>query len=170
MAGDKNSLSGKTVLKAATQPADTFEIDYSKFHPNFDNTPQKIGPEWSKLDDTRDQYIQENALNWKPQDVIPDSISGLDRIKIKKTPSTRNWHRRISSWERNGNFNVWTIKLNTKMKYLLFYPCLLWGMTSHVNTGWYKEKYDHSDDRDWRVYDKLSNRPLPFHRVWNRPG
>ena len=53
---------------------------------------------------------------------------------------------------------------------MLFYPCLLWGVTSHVNQGWYEENYDHYNDYDHRVYDKLAIRPLPFNRVMSRPG
>ena len=157
-------------LRAPHHPADPLEIDYSKFDPRFDNRPVKIGPEWSALDEARSNYIKDHALSWKSPETIPKTFPGLESITRRKTPSTRLWYRRVSSWERNGFFNIWTIKLNVKLKYWCLYPCLIWGMTSHVNIGWYQENYNHEGDRDWRVYDKLSNRVLPFHRVWNRPG
>lgn len=153
-----------------SNPPMQLEIDYTHFDERFDNRPVRIGPEWSDIDEEREQYIRENALNWQPGYDIPDAIPGLQAIARRKTPATRLWYRRVSSFERNGFFNVWTIKFNVKIRYLLFYPCLMWGMTSHVNTGWYAEVYDHSDDRDLRVYDKLAVRPLPFNRVFGRPG
>ena len=153
-------------------PNDPFklEIDYSHFDEKFDNRPVKIGPEWSDLEEKREFYIKENALKWELPIKIPNSIPGLEAITRRKTPSTRLWYRRVTSFERNGFFNVWTIEFNVKARYWLFYPCLMWGMTNHVTIGWYNELYDHSSDRDLRVYDKLAVRPLPFNRVFSRPG
>lgn len=34
----------------------------------------------------------------------------------------------------------------------------------------YYERYDFSQDQDFRVYDKLARRNLPEGRVWSRPG
>ena len=146
------------------------EIDYSKFDDRFNNRPFKIGPEWSDIDEERQKYINQFARSWELPLEIPSAIPGLEPIKRRKTPSTRIWYKRVSSWERNGFFNVWTIKLNVKLRYWLFYPVVLWGMTTHVNQGLYQETFDHNFDKDIRVYDKLAVRPLPFFRVWARPG
>ncbi len=151
-------------------PAMKLEIDYGHFDERFENRPVRNGPEWSEIDEQREAYIHQNALSWQMPLQIPDAFPGLDSIIRRKTPVTRLWYRRVSSFERNGFFNAWTIKFNVKIRYWLFYPFLLWGMTTHVNTGWYQNHYDHGSDRDLRIYDKLAARPLPFNRVFSRPG
>ena len=146
------------------------EIDYSRFDEKFDNRPV-IRPEVFKgLDFERQEYIRNNALSWENKIDFPMNLKGLDIKKYAKTPSTRKWYRQVSSFERNGMLNVWTIKLNLKLKYWLFYPFLLFGMTNVVWEGMYFREHDFSNDSFSKVYEKLIPREIPFARVWTRPG
>lgn len=107
--------------------------------------------------------------NYKPKYDIPD-FEGLTLRRPLGVPMTARWYKRVTSWERNGFFNIWTIRLNQKVKYWLFLPVVVWGVVNHVFTGIYYDNYDFSQDRDFRVYDKLTLRNTPEGRVWSRPG
>jgi len=146
------------------------DIDYSHFDERFNNRPVPLSESPTSIDALQLNYIRDNALNWtKPID-FPLNLTGLELMRTSKTPSTRKWYRRVSSFERNGFLNVWTMKLTVKLRYWLFYPVVLWGITNHVFQGMYFDEYDFDEDNDSKVYDKLSSRALPFARVWSRPG
>lgn len=146
------------------------EIDYSHFDEKFENRPVKIGPEFGTLELQREEYIRNHALSYKKPIEYPMAFGRLDPLKFKKTPSTRIWYQRVSAIERNGFLNMWTMKLNLKLKYWLLYPCLVWGVTATVFEGMYVDEFDFDRDRDIKIYDKLAPRTIPFARVWNRPG
>lgn len=145
------------------------EIDYAHFDDRFENRPVKAGPEWSELDQQREQYIRQNALSYKKEVSIPD-IEGLELARAPKVPSTRRWGKPIASFEKNGLFNLWTHNLNVKLKLWLFFPCVVWGLTVHVLEGYYIKNYDHRRYKQYYTYEKLALRELPFSRVWARPG
>ncbi len=145
------------------------EIDYEKYDEKFDNVPKEVGPEFTELDLKREEYIKNNALSFK-QDVQVPEIKGLSFTDGKPIPRTFRWFKRITSYEQNGVFKLWTHRLNTKLRYLMFFPFILWGVTTHVFTGYYYEKYDHSCAPDLVIYDKLAPRPIPKSRIWARPG
>lgn len=145
------------------------EIDYSVFDDRFDNMPTKQGPEISEFDLERRKYAMENALSFEPKLEIPD-FKELTPNFGKKQPMTFRWYKRSTSYERSGFFNISSLRLANKLRFWLFYPCVIWGMTAHVVTGYYFDNYDHTDDRDMGYYDKLAPRPLPSARVWARPG
>ena len=145
------------------------EIDYSHFDERFENKPVKIGPEWSELDQQREEYIRNNALTYKRTFSVPD-IEGLELARGPKVPSTRRWGKPITSFEKNGLFNLWTHNLNVKAKIWLFFPCVVFGLVVHVLEGWHFRHYDHSRYKQLYTYEKLGLRELPFSRVWARPG
>ena len=130
------------------------EIDYSRFDERFNNRPIVLPEALQGLDFQREQYIKENALKWEKKIEFPMNLSGLDIKKFAKTPSTRKWYRQVSCFERNGFLNVWTIKLNLKLKYWLFYPFFLFGMTNVVFEGMYFDEHDFANDSYSKVYEK----------------
>jgi hypothetical protein len=146
------------------------EIDYSKFDDRFDNRPRKIPLEPESLVTRREAYIRENALTWQKKVEFPRSYGSLEPMKFKKSPATRIWYRKCSSYERNGFFNILTQRTGLKLRYWLFYPVVVWGVTATVLEGMYAEEFDLTRDPDYKVYDKLAERAIPFARVWNRPG
>ena len=146
------------------------EIDYAHFDDRFENRPVKIAPAFGDLEVAREEYIKESALSYVKPLNFPQEFGGLETLKFKKTPATRLWYRRVSSFERNGFFNMWTMKLNLKLRIWLFYPVILWGVTNHIFQGMYFEEFDFTGEPDLKVYDKLNARPIPFARVWSRPG
>ena len=150
-------------------PNNTKEIDYSEFDERFVNKPEPIGHEFTKLEALRESQIKQLAQEYKTAE-LPKTFGSLDPMKIGKTPSTRLWYRRVSSYERNGFFNIFTIKLGVKVKYWFLYPFLIYGMTSFVHGGIYYDEYDFSRIDDVCVYDKMAMRRLPSFRIWNRPG
>ena len=150
--------------------APKLDIDYSHFDDRFDNRPIKLQMSSENLELQRELYIMKNALKWTHPDAVAMKFPALEEMKFNKSPQTRNWHRRVSCYERNGLLNVWTMKLNLKIKYWCFYPFLLWGLTNHVFQGIYFDNYNFDEDQDLKVYDKLAQRPIPFARVWSRPG
>ena len=83
---------------------------------------------------------------------------------------TRKFWRRVTSFERNGMFNIQTHRFNTKMGYYSFYFFVLWGMTNHVTNGIFIEETRNNDERPHQIYDKLAIRMMPYARVWSRPG
>ena len=150
-------------------PKTASEIDYAHFDDRFENRPVKIGPEWSELDQKRAEYIQQNALTYKKSVSIPD-IKGLELARAPKVPATRRWGKPITSFEKNGLFNIWTHNLNVKIKLWMFFPCVVFGITAHVLEGWHCRNYNHLRYKQHYTYEKLALRELPFSRVWARPG
>ena len=146
------------------------DIDYSKFDDRFDNRPHQIGPEFGSLEEQRLAYIRDAALTYEKPVEHPLSFGTLEPMRFKKSPATRSWYRRVSGYERNGFLNLFTQRLGLKMKYWAFYPFVLWGFTNHVFQGMYFDEFDFERESDMKVYDKLAHRPLPFARVWSRPG
>ena len=148
---------------------DNPDIDYSKFDDRFDNQPQVVGPEWDELDLKQEEYIRNNAVSYKKTYNIPE-IQGLEVGVRPMVPSTRRWYKRVTSFERNGFFNIWTHNLNVKLKVWLFYPTAVWGVTLVAMTGWYYKHYDHMLHSDIGPYSKLNVRDLPYEKLWYRPG
>lgn len=145
------------------------EIDYSRFDERFENRPVKIGPEWSELEQKKEEYIRNNALNYKKSISIPE-IKGLEVARCSKVPATRRWGKPIMSFEKNGLYNFWTHNLNVKIKLWLFFPCVVFGLVAHVLEGWHYRHYDQRRYKENYTYEKLALRELPFARVWARPG
>lgn len=145
------------------------EIDYSHFDDRFENKPVKIGHEWSELDQKREEYIRNNALDYKKTFSVPD-IEGLEIARFPKVPSTRRWGKPIASFEKNGLFNFWTHNLNVKAKLWLFFPTVVFGITVHVLEGWHFYYYNQARYKQMYTYEKLGLRELPFSRFWARPG
>ena len=146
------------------------KIDFKKFDPKFENRPIKIAEPQSAIDVARDEFIKANALTYKLEPVVPENIQGLVKLNGRRLPATRNWWTRVTSFERNGFFNLHTHRLNTKLTYYGFFVFLLWGLTNHVFTGVWIEETRNNDERPHQPYDKLAIRKLPFNRVWSRPG
>lgn len=65
--------------------------------------------------------------------------------------------------------NVATPKFSVRLKFWLFFPCVIWGNVVNVFTGYYYDKHDFLDQVT-SLYDKLSHRPMPGGRIWARPG
>ena len=135
----------------------------------FKNEYEKIGPEFSQIDDLRDKFIEANRGTYVPKPVVPLNVQGLVP-RTGRTPEIRRWWRRISSFERNGYFNFHTPVLNVRISYMLFYFLLGWGLTVTPLEGtWYENNRD-SQDVYRVVYDKMAPRDIPLARVWSRPG
>lgn len=71
--------------------------------------------------------------------------------------------------ERSGLTNIATNRFSGRMKYWLYFPFIIWGITNHVFTGYYYDNYDFKDSAK-TFYDKLSGRVVPSGRNWARPG
>ena len=142
--------------------------DYSKFDEIFENMPVKqVQPE-HLLHAERQNYMVKNALNWKFSEPIPE-IEGLTNRTFWKVPNTRRWLRRVIFRERSGYLNIMTRPMLTKIFYWGIYFGLFWGMTSHVTCGIWKERNEVFND-EFKTYDKLHPRKIPYNTIWNRPG
>lgn len=73
---------------------------------------------------------------------------------------TARWYKPISSLERSGMVNIATPKYAARLKFWLFFPCVVWGNIMHVFTGHYYDNFDFLDDV-YSLYDKLAYRPMP---------
>jgi hypothetical protein len=82
---------------------------------------------------------------------------------------TARWYKPVTSLERSGRLNIATPKYSARLKYWLFFPCVIWGNIVNVFTGYYFDNHDFLDQVN-SFYDKLAHRPMPGGRVWARPG
>ena len=144
-------------------------MDFKKFDVRFKNEYERIGPEFSEIDDKREAFIEQNRGKYRLEPVVPQNVQGLVP-RTGRTPEVRRWWRRISSFERNGYMNFHTPVLNVRLSYMLFYFLLGFGLSSHVLEGVWFETYQDSSDSRRLIYDKLAPRDIPFARAWSRPG
>mmetsp|Transcript_15011 Transcript_15011/g.23629 ORF Transcript_15011/g.23629 Transcript_15011/m.23629 type:complete len:105 (+) Transcript_15011:34-348(+) len=101
-------------------------VDYKHFDPKFDNSLEKVGPEFSELEEAKDKFARENRGRYVPVPKVTKNIAGLVP-RMGRVPATRNWIMKTGSFERNGFFNVHTHVLNTKFLYASFMLFLVWG-------------------------------------------
>lgn len=52
------------------------KIDLVTFDERFDNVPETIGSGQSEMDQKRDEFIRENALDYNPAPAFPKNIAG----------------------------------------------------------------------------------------------
>merc|ERR1712232_739293 len=100
------------------------QLDFKSFDKRFENKPEPINDSQgqSDIDVKRVEGLKENIGNYQvPQLTMPE-LPGLRVHRGGALPVTRNWYRRISSYEMNGLLNVWTPTMNTKVTYWAFYP------------------------------------------------
>jgi hypothetical protein len=104
------------------------QIDLQHFDRRFENKPEPVGTGtgYSSMDQKRVEWMKENIGTYQVPSLGYPEIAGL-RTHSGKLPVTRQWYRRIASYEMNGLLNMWTPTMNTKMVYWLFYPCVMWG-------------------------------------------
>ena len=50
--------------------------DFSELKPQFDNFPKVIGSPLSEMDQKREEFIKENALNYVAEPEVPAEIPG----------------------------------------------------------------------------------------------
>eukprot|EP01017_Pseudomicrothorax_dubius_P000794 TRINITY_DN0_c263_g1_i1.p1 TRINITY_DN0_c263_g1~~TRINITY_DN0_c263_g1_i1.p1 ORF type:complete len:146 (+),score=32.89 TRINITY_DN0_c263_g1_i1:46-483(+) len=143
--------------------------DFKTFDERFDNNYPVAGPEWGDLEARKDIFIDQNKGKYNPEPVVPLNIKGLTPLK-GRIPSNRNWYKRISSFERNGFFNIHTPVFNTKLWYWTFFITIVWGNIQHVLQGYSDEHYRDNFSLRQTTYDKIAPREVPFSRVWARPG
>jgi hypothetical protein len=103
------------------------KIDFNTFDPRFENKPETIGTGYSPMDQKRVEWMKENVDTYVIPTLGYPEIAGLRTHRGGRLPVTRNWYRRIGSYELNGILNMWTPTMNTKMVYWLFYPFVMWG-------------------------------------------
>ena len=104
------------------------QLDFKHFDKRFDNLPQPVNNNngMSEVDAKRVEWMKHNIRDYQlPVLNIPE-IAGLKKHS-GRLPVTRNWYRRISSYEMNGLLNIWTPTMNTKMIYWSFWPFLAYG-------------------------------------------
>lgn len=54
-------------------------LDYTQKHPIFEVDFEKKGPEFSKIDDLRDEFIKSNAGTFELEAPVPRNIVGTHR-------------------------------------------------------------------------------------------
>ena len=104
------------------------KLDFKTFDKRFDNLPEPVNNNngMSDIDCKRVEWMKHNIREYQiPQLAMPE-IPGL-KTHNGRLPVTRNWYRRIASYELNGLLNVWTPALNIKMTYWSFFPFLAYG-------------------------------------------
>ncbi|KRX10723.1 hypothetical protein PPERSA_03781 [Pseudocohnilembus persalinus] len=144
-------------------------VDYSKFDPKFTNEYEIVGHEFGVLHEKRAAFIAENRGKWVPEPVIPQNVEGLI-LRTGKTPATRNWYRRTTSFERNGFFNFHTPVFNTKWLPWSFTFFLLYGWVAHQIGGYNNERYEDNLEHRNTLYWKMQVVELPQAKIWLRPG
>ena len=50
---------------------------------------------------------------------------------------TAKWYKPVTSVERSGFVNITTPKYASRMRFWLFFPCVIWGNIVNVFTGYY---------------------------------
>lgn len=146
-------------------------LDFTKPDERYNNIPEKVNHSWSDMQYKQEAFAKENMGNFKivPEGVNTEIPNLIKNSHPKGLPSTRNWYRRVSTFERNGIFNAQTHIFNTKFGYWSVPLVIGFGYINFVLEGWH---YEHYEDREYsfNLYEKLANRLIPFARVWTRPG
>ena len=52
------------------------KLEFVPFDERFENVPEQVGTGQSEIDDLRDEFISENALDYSPEPVYPKNIEG----------------------------------------------------------------------------------------------
>jgi hypothetical protein len=137
---------------------------------------EKKGPEFSKIDDLREEYIKNFAGKIKLVPPVPKDIPGswphnLGLVPLKsKLPVTRKWWRASSSFERNGMFNIHTKTFNTRIGFPFFFFFLVVGWYEPPILARHFELYFDNGELSDIVYDKMCVRILPSTKIWLRPA
>lgn len=83
-------------------------------------------------------------MEYKKVIEVPD-IPGLSLKINPRIPMTARWYKPVTSLERSGMVNVATPKFSVRLKFWLFFPCVIWGNVVNVFTGYYYDKHDFLD-------------------------
>lgn len=104
-------------------------------------------------------FLSQNLLNYKPVVEVPE-IQGLNLKLNPRIPMTARWYKPVTSLERSGMVNISTPKFANRIRFWLFFPCVVWGNVVNVFTGYYYDNFDFVDQVT-SLYDKVAFRPMP---------
>lgn len=99
---------------------------------------------------------EEAALKAK----VPQNIPGLIP---RSAASNYRWNLKASSFERNGEVNIFNPLTVRRMGLVGFVMFFLYQYLRILTFGWTEFNEHHSYNKDNIVYDKLSVRSVPYH-------
>jgi hypothetical protein len=112
-------------------------LDFSHKHELFEVHLEKVGPEFSELEDRKRAFAEQNGGKYvPPEPAVPANWPGLV-MRRGELPATRKWWVPGSSYERNGFLNLKTPRTQKRVMPLLFFTLVVYGWVGNHMNGYY---------------------------------
>jgi hypothetical protein len=109
------------------------------------------------------KFTWTQLMEWEEKAAKARVSQNIPGLVHRSNASNYRWLMKATSVERNGEVNILNPLFLRRLSLAAFFTCFCYQYIRILTFGWTDYLENHNHNKDNIVYDKFSNRQVPYH-------